>query len=95
MKFAKMRCIAAVGLLTLLTLAIQLAAQGNQNNAPHHHHYQFIDLGTFGGPVSYFANGFDGILNSQGKAVEQNMVRVHSLSSCPMRLRLRFFRSPM
>jgi hypothetical protein len=32
MKFAKMRCIAAVGLFTLLTLPIQLAAQGNQNN---------------------------------------------------------------
>jgi hypothetical protein len=32
MKFAKMHCIAAVGLFTLLALPIQLAAQGNQNN---------------------------------------------------------------
>jgi probable HAF family extracellular repeat protein len=34
-----------------------------------HHHYQLIDLGTFGGPASYFSNGFDGILNNQGVAV--------------------------
>jgi probable HAF family extracellular repeat protein len=31
--------------------------------------YRLIDLGTFGGPASYFQNGLDGILNNRGTAV--------------------------
>ena len=42
------------------------AANGNTAK---HHHYKFVDLGTFGGPSSYFSNGFDGILNDQGTSV--------------------------
>jgi len=30
--------------------------------------YRLVDLGTFGGPASYFQNGFDGILNNHGTA---------------------------
>jgi probable HAF family extracellular repeat protein len=59
MKFAKMHCIAAVGLFTLLALPIQLAAQGNQNHPHQYHHYQLIDVGTFGGPRSFLSSGFD------------------------------------
>jgi probable HAF family extracellular repeat protein len=53
--------IRAVGLIFSIGLvcAVHLAAQ-------EHHHYKLIDLGTFGGPASYFANGFDGILNNHG-----------------------------
>jgi probable HAF family extracellular repeat protein len=54
MKFAKMHCIAAVGLFTLLALPIQLAAQNKQGH--NQHHYRFIDLGTLGGPASYINN---------------------------------------
>jgi len=60
--------IVALTLFAALALPLQLAAQDKQDKH-NHHHYQFIDLGTFGGPVSYFANGFDGILNSRGTAV--------------------------
>lgn len=56
-------CIAAVTLSALLVSAVPLAAQNKQD--PKHHHYQLVDLGTFGGPSSYFnflgltdANGF-------------------------------------
>ena len=40
--------------LLALALPLQLAAQDNQ--AHKHHHYRFIDLGTFGGPASYISN---------------------------------------
>src|SRR5215475_64696 len=32
--------------------------------------YRLIDLGTFGGPASYFQNGFDGILNNHGASAD-------------------------
>ena len=51
----------AVGIV-LLAAPVRLAAQ-------QHHHYKLIDLGTLGGPASYFLNGSDGILNNQGTAV--------------------------
>jgi len=53
----------SVSILTLLTLITSVPAYAQ------HHHYKFIDLGTFGGPASYFSNGLDGILNPQGTAV--------------------------
>lgn len=34
-----------------------------------HPRYKLVDLGTFGGPASYFSNGLDGILNDRGTAV--------------------------
>jgi len=34
-----------------------------------HTRYKLIDLGTLGGPASYFSNGLDGILNNRGTAV--------------------------
>jgi probable HAF family extracellular repeat protein len=53
-----------VGLIFWIGLicAVRLAAQ-------EHHHYKLIDLDTFGGPASYFANLFDGILNNRGTSV--------------------------
>src|SRR5207247_11276208 len=43
-------------LLTVLAIPVRLAAQDNQeHNKKHkHHHYQVIDIGTFGGPQSFF-----------------------------------------
>src|SRR6516225_6097324 len=61
----------AMTFLAILTIAAQLAAQGVVTRAKTstHHHYQLIDLGTFGGPASYFSNGFDGILNNRGTSI--------------------------
>jgi probable HAF family extracellular repeat protein len=77
MKFARMKCITAIGLFTLLALSIQLAAQDKQDHQHMHHHYQLVDLGsTFGGPSSEFNPGsgndyfqFTSVLNSRGIVV--------------------------
>jgi len=68
MKFPKMHRIAAVGLLTLLALSMQLAAQDKQDHHHKHHHYQLIDIGTFGGPNSNFVTQGVGaqVLNNRG-----------------------------
>lgn len=50
-------------ILTLSTLAV---AQEQRDQSLR---YRLVDLGTFSGPASYFANGFDGILNNHGTAV--------------------------
>lgn len=49
-------------LLVALTIPALVAAQQTPR-------YRLIDLGTFGGPASYFQNGYDGILNNHGTAV--------------------------
>jgi len=64
-----------VSVLATLVIPVSLAAQKNQNHK--HHHYQLIDLGTFGGPSSYLAttNGVTGpgavnqVMNNQGTVV--------------------------
>ena len=55
-------------LFAALAIPLRLAAQDKQDHNRRHHHYQLIDMGTFGGPASYFTNGFDGILNNHGMA---------------------------
>ena len=51
------------GVVLLSGLLLSTSASGQQPR------YRLVDLGTFGGPASYFANGFDGILNDHGVAV--------------------------
>lgn len=57
-------------LLTAFSTAVGANAQNTtaslNNQRPR---YKLIDLGTFGGPASYFSNGLDGILNEPGTAV--------------------------
>ncbi len=45
----------ALALLAALGVAVPLAAQGHQN--PKHHHYQIVEMGTFGGPESFLIQG--------------------------------------
>ena len=61
---------AAVYLFATLAVTIGLAAQDNpsQDNRHRHHHYKLVDVGTLGGPASYYSSQGPGslILNEQG-----------------------------
>ena len=63
-------CITAITLFAALAVPIRLAAQEQQQQDQNKEHtrYKLVDLGTFGGPASYFPNGFDGFLNNHGTA---------------------------
>ena len=61
MKRKLLACITSILLAALAAPALVAAQQ-----APR---YRLIDLGTFGGPASYLANKFDGILNNHGTVV--------------------------
>src|SRR5712691_3048288 len=85
-------------LLTVLAIPVRLAAQDNQeHNKKHkHHHYQVIDIGTFGGPQSFFNSlsltdrfgfgtafyGFARVRNNQGSLLLHP--RLLCLSCLPM-----------
>jgi probable HAF family extracellular repeat protein len=61
--------IALFSVCTPLAFLAVSSAQNTQAPAtPQHHHYKLVDVGTLGGPTSYFSNGFDGLLNNHGMA---------------------------
>ena len=70
MKSRTWMSLAVISQLAALAIPLQLAAQDNQAHTHQHHHYQFFDLGTFGGP-----NGgvniepWEPALNSSGTVV--------------------------
>lgn len=61
MKSRYLMLLTAITLFAAVAIPVRLTAQD-------HSRYKLIDLGTFGGPASYFSNGFDGILNHHGMA---------------------------
>jgi probable HAF family extracellular repeat protein len=59
--------IASMLIVNLAILSTSLLAQ--ESAARHQPRYRLVDLGTFGGPASYFQNGLDGILSENGTEV--------------------------
>jgi len=65
----------AIAIFTLFAVPFQFAAEVNQSQKnTKHHHYQLIDMGTFGGPESFFNETIpfvsaSGELNKGGLAV--------------------------
>jgi len=74
MKSRFLTLLTAITLFSVLAVPVDLAAQDNQDPKQKHHHYKLIDMGTFGGPASYFPETIPfisakGDLNSRGLAV--------------------------
>lgn len=63
--------ITALTLLAASAISAQVVAQGKEDHQPHqYHHYQLIDLGTFGGPNSGVdIEPWQNIINSNGMVV--------------------------
>jgi len=57
-----------VAALTVVPAIVRSVAQEQPAKHQSHHRYRFLDLGTFGGPASYFPNGLDGFLDNHGTA---------------------------
>ena len=53
---------------TLVAMVVIHGSEAQETGKAQHHHYRLVDLGTFGGPASYFPNGLDGFLNNHGTA---------------------------
>jgi probable HAF family extracellular repeat protein len=72
-KSRKLILVTAITLFAVLAIPIQLAAQEQARDNHHvkHHHYKLIDIGTFGGPASFFNATFNSVpaLNNRGLAV--------------------------
>jgi hypothetical protein len=67
MKYAKLVCITSIAQLTLLAIPVRVCAQDGHAS---HHHYQLIDLGTFGGPNSGVSiKPWQNVINSKGTVV--------------------------
>jgi probable HAF family extracellular repeat protein len=71
MKSSLSMYIAAVTLFAALAVPLQLAAQESHDQKPKHHRYKLIDMGTFGGPMSFINPTFNSVpaLNSHGTTV--------------------------
>jgi probable HAF family extracellular repeat protein len=67
MKFRFLIFLTTITLFTALAMPVRLAAQDKQSrtNDNKHHHYQLIDMGTFGGPQSGTQDELK-VLNSRG-----------------------------
>jgi len=84
MKSRFLMLVAGVPLFAALAAPIRLAAQDKEIQKPNkHHHYQLVDMGTFGGPESFVNPPFNvfSSLNSEGTTVGSSATVIPSNSS--------------
>jgi probable HAF family extracellular repeat protein len=68
MKYKTWSSVVAVMLFSTLAMSVHLAAQEQREEKNEHHHYKLIDMGTFGGPNSWFSNPDSRAINNRGTA---------------------------
>lgn len=80
MKSQRLMAVTGVVVFAVLVSWVPLAAQDKQNHYNKHHHYQLIDMGTFGGPES----AIEVPINAGNKSVNKHGVTVgYSATSTP------------
>src|ERR1700730_3426134 len=82
MKSRFLMCLAAVTVFAALAMPIRLAGQGESKHNNKHHHYQGIDMGTFGGPASFFAETRE-FVSATGELSKAGVVVGGSATSIP------------
>jgi probable HAF family extracellular repeat protein len=60
--------VASVCLCVALVSPVRMAAQEQKEEKSEHRHYKLIDMGTFGGPNSYFSVPDSRVINNRGMA---------------------------
>jgi len=70
MKANSITFVLLLGLLAALVVPLQLTAQNVEAHVQHHH-YELIDMGTFGGPLSGIneVGNYSPAVNSRGQTV--------------------------
>jgi probable HAF family extracellular repeat protein len=71
MKANSITFVVLLGLIAALVVPVQLTAQSIEGHV-RHHNYKLIDVGTFGGPSSYFSALFDGAFFSSANVMNKN-----------------------
>ena len=75
MKLRIISCATAIAMLTAVAIPVALAAQNGTDHHDQQHRYKLVDVGTFGGPDSYFIFGVG--LNNRGEAPLQSPTGRH------------------
>jgi probable HAF family extracellular repeat protein len=71
---------ASLGLIAALVLPVVSSAQEEKKE---HHHYKLVEIGTFGGPISFLSGPEQQVLNDQGTfAVFANTATPNPNASC-------------
>lgn len=78
MKSRTLTCITLMSLFAAMAVPVRLVTQEQQQHKKEHYRYKLIELGTFGGPISYINPVGNGgpYMNHQGRVVGSSMTSI-------------------